>query len=65
MVIGCLHVQSVGSGRDICILLRIIVMLMYEVSGNASDLFVSLLGMCEVMGLHDYIALVELDWVYR
>ena len=34
---------------------------MYEVNGNACDILVGLLGMCEVMGLHIYIALVDLD----
>lgn len=38
---------------------------MYEVKHNAYDLFVSLFGLCEVMGLHIHIALVDLDWGYK
>ena len=40
-------------------------MIMYEVKHNAYDLFVSLVGLCEVMGLHIHIALVDLDWGYE
>ena len=36
----------------------------YEVS-DACDLFVSLLSLCEIMGLQMYIALVGLDWDYE
>ena len=35
--------------------------LMYEANDKSFGLFVSLLGMCEIMGLHMYIALVGLD----
>ena len=37
---------------------------MYEVSGNTCGIFVGLLSMCEVMGLHMCISLVVLDLVY-
>ena len=43
-------------------LMAILVILMYEVKGNDCDLLVGLLGMCDVMGLYIYIALVDLDW---
>ena len=41
-------------------------MIMCEVNDNTCGMFMSLLSMCEVMGLHMYIALVGLDlglWV--
>ncbi len=37
-------------------------LLVYELYGKAFGLMIGLLSMCEVMGLHMYIALVELDW---
>ena len=43
----------------------VLVILMYEVNGNACDLFICLLGMCEFMGSHIYIALVDLDCGYE
>ena len=41
--------------------LAILVMIMHEVKGNACDIIVCLLGMCEVIGLKIYIVLVDLD----
>ena len=38
---------------------------MYEVSDDACGLFIGLHSMCEVMGRHMYIALVDLDWDYE
>ena len=38
---------------------------MYEMSDNACVPIVGLLSMCEVMGLHMYIALVGLDSDYE
>ena len=43
-------------------LLAIFVMMMNEVKGSACDPLVSLLGVCEAMGLHIYIALIDFDW---
>ena len=40
----------------------ILVILMYEVNVKACGLMIGLLSMCEFMGLHMYIALVDLDW---
>ena len=40
-------------------------MLMYELDVKACGLIIGLLSMCEVMGLHMYIALVGLDWDYE
>ena len=45
--------------------LAILVMIMHEVKGNACDIIVCLLGMCEVIGLKIYIVLVDLDWCYQ
>ena len=42
--------------------LTILLMIMYEVNDDACGLFMSLQCMCEVMGLHMYIALVGLDF---
>ena len=40
-------------------------MLMYELDIKVCGLMIGLLSMCEVMGLHMYIALVYLDWDYE
>ena len=40
-------------------------MMIYEVKDNACEFFVSLLGLCGVMGIHIHIALVNLDWGYE
>ena len=40
------------------------VFLMYEVT-DGCGLFLSLLSMCEVLGLHMYIALVAIYWDYE
>ena len=45
-------------------ILTMLVMMMYEVKHNDYVLFVSLHGLCEVMGLHIHIALVDLYWGY-
>ena len=37
-------------------------MLMYEFDVKIYGVMMGLLSMCEVMGLHMYIALVDLDW---
>ena len=47
----------------VCMVLRTLDIMMYE--DNAYDLFVSLLGLSGVMGLHIHIALVDLDWGYE
>ena len=44
-----------------CMQLSILVILMYEVTGNACGIFMGLLNMCEVMRLNMYIELVGLD----
>ena len=41
--------------------LSMLVMLMHEVSGNAFDILLGLLGTSEIMRVHLYIALVDLD----
>ena len=46
-------------------ILTTLAMIMYEVIDNAYDLFVSLLGLGGVMGLHKHIALADLDWCYE
>ena len=38
---------------------------MYELDVNACGLMIGLISMCEVMGLHMYIALVGLDSDYE
>ena len=38
---------------------------LYEMDGKACDLMIGLLSMWEVMGLHMYIALVDLDLDYE
>ena len=38
---------------------------MYELDVKACGLMIGLLSMCEVMWLHMYIALVDLDWDYE
>ena len=38
------------------------VILMYEENHKAYGLMIGLMSMCEVMGLHMCISLVELDW---
>ena len=43
-------------------ILTTLVMMMYEEKYNAYDLFVSLLCLCGIMGLHIHIALVHFDW---
>ena len=40
-------------------------LLVYEMDGKACDLMIGLLSMWEVMGLHMYIALVDLDLDYE
>ena len=35
---------------------------MYELDVKACGLMIGLLSMCEVIGLHMYIALIDLDW---
>ena len=42
--------------------LSMIVILMYEVNVKACGLMIGLLIMCEVMGIHICIALVDLDF---
>ena len=37
-------------------------MLMYELDVKACGLMIGLLSMCEVMGFHMDIALIDLDW---
>ena len=37
-------------------------MLMYELDVKNCGLMIDLLSMCKVMGLHIYIALIDLDW---
>ena len=37
-------------------------LLIYELDVKACGLMIGLLSMCEVMGLHMYIALVALEW---
>ena len=44
--------------------LSILVLMMYGVY-HASSFFIGLLSMCEVMGIHMYIALVSLGWDYK
>ena len=39
----------------------ILTMLMYEVNYGTCDVLIDLLSVCEVMGLHMYIAQVDLD----
>ena len=39
--------------------------MMYELNYDAYGLFLSLLSLCGVMGLHIYLALVGLDWDYE
>ena len=38
-------------------------MFKYKLDVKACGLIISLLSMCEVIGLHVYIAILELDWV--
>ena len=40
-------------------------LLMYELDVNVCGLMIYPLSICEVMGLHVYIALVDLDWYYE
>ena len=40
-------------------------MLMYELNDKVSGLMKGLLSMCGVIGLHMYIALVDLDWNFE
>ena len=44
-----------------CMKLSVLVLLMYEVN-DVCGLYMSLLSICEVMGLQMYIALVGLNW---
>ena len=37
-------------------------MMMYELDVKASGLMIGLLSICEIMGFHVCIALVDLDW---
>ena len=37
-------------------------MSIYDLDVKACGLMIGLLSMCEVMGLHMYIALVDIDW---
>ena len=46
----------------LCMILTTLVMMMYEEKYNAYDLFVSLLCLCGIMGLHMTIALVGCGW---
>ena len=41
------------------------VMLMYDVNYNAFSLLIGLISKCEVMELHMYAELVDLDWDYE
>ena len=36
-------------------------MMMYDIKDKACDTFVGLLGLCEVMGLHIHIPVVDVD----
>ena len=45
--------------------LSILVLMMYELNYDAYGLFLSLLSLCEVMGLHMCFALIGLDWDYE
>ena len=40
-------------------------LLMYELDVKACGLMIVLLSILDVMGLHMYIALVDLDWDYE
>ena len=40
-------------------------MLLYELDVKACGLMIGLLSICEVMRLHMYIVLVDLDWIYE
>ena len=40
-------------------------LLMYELDVKACGLMIGLLSICEVMRLHMYIVLVDLDWIYE
>ena len=46
-------------------MLTTLVMMMFEVKDNVEGLFVSLLGLYGVMGIHLHISLVDLDWGYE
>ena len=45
--------------------LFILVLMMFELKYDAYGLILSLLSLCEVMGLHIYVALVGLAWDYE
>ena len=45
--------------------LSILLLMMYELKYDAYGLFLSLLSLCGIMGLHVYVALVGLDWDYE
>ena len=40
-------------------------MMMFEVKYNACDLFIILLSLCGVMGLHRHISIVDFDFRYE